>query len=285
MKNCKAAFIFLLLIALSNLLDAQQLSPLDTTVIGRNEDVGKYVSMRGFRMYYETYGEGEPVIFIHGNGGSINNFYFQNSFFSAKYKVIMADSRAQGKSLDYSDSISYEMMSDDINALLDSLHITSTYVVGWSDGGIIGLMLAIRHPEKVKKLAITGANLWPDTTAVETFPYKWAKSSYDSLRRLPKNKENKNATKLFRLLINEPHITLKQLHGINCPSLIISGDQEIIRPEHTVLIARSIPNSNLWIIPDSGHSTPVFSSEQFNKTVDDFFQKPFEKRTGFRTFE
>lgn len=285
MKSCKTVSLILWLMSLYNLTFAQQLSPLDTTIIGKNEDVGKYIKMRGFQMYYETYGEGEPVIFIHGNGGSINNFYFQNSFFSSKYKVIMADSRAQGKSLDYGDSLSYEMMADDVNALLDSLHISSTNVVGWSDGGIIGLLLAIRHPEKVRKLATTGANLWPDTTAVEMFPYKWAKSSYDSLKRLPASKETKISTKLFRLMITQPHITLKQLHTIKCPSLIICGDQEIIRPEHTVLISRNIPNSNLWIIPNSGHSTPIFSSDEFNKTVDDFFHRTYERRIGFRTFE
>ena len=83
-----------------------------------------------------------------------------------KYKVIIADSRAQGKSTDKGDSLTYEMMADDYAALLDAMKIDSAYVIGWSDGGINGLLLAIRHPKKVKKLATTGANLVPDTTAV-----------------------------------------------------------------------------------------------------------------------
>jgi pimeloyl-ACP methyl ester carboxylesterase len=79
------------------------------------------------------------------------------------------DSRAQGKSEDRKDSLTFEMMADDFNALLDSLHLDSCYVLGWSDGGISGLLLALRHPEKVKKLAVSGPNLWPDTTGLQPF--------------------------------------------------------------------------------------------------------------------
>jgi len=136
------------------------------TTYGSNKEVGKYYSIRGFKMYAEVYGTGQPLLIIHGNGGSIDNFLYQIPYFSKKYKVIVADSRAQGKSKDESDSLSYEMMADDYAALLDQMKIDSAFVIGWSDGGINGLLLAIRHPEKVKKLAVTGANLWPDTTAV-----------------------------------------------------------------------------------------------------------------------
>ena len=129
---------------------------------GSNPKVGKYLNHRGFRMYYEIYGQGEPLLIIHGNGGSISNFGNQIPYFSKKYQVILADSRAHGKSIDNNDSLSYKMMTDDLNALLDHLHKDSCYVIGWSDGGIEGLLLSINFPKKVKKLAITGANLIPD---------------------------------------------------------------------------------------------------------------------------
>src|SRR3954466_12358153 len=96
-------------------------SPFDTTMYGRNEKAGHFVKLRGFNMYYETYGTGEPLLFIHGNSGSINNFLYQIPYFSKSYKVILADSRAQGKSIDGGDSLSYEMMADDLDALLDAL--------------------------------------------------------------------------------------------------------------------------------------------------------------------
>src|SRR6185503_1136407 len=137
--------ILLLLLLFEAYSSFAQKSPFDTTMYGRNPAVGKYADIRGFKMYYEQYGQGEPLLIIHGNGGSINNFLYQIPYFSKEYKVILADSRSQGKSIDNSDSLSYEMITDDLNALLDSLQLDSCYVIGWSDGGIEGLMLAIRH--------------------------------------------------------------------------------------------------------------------------------------------
>ena len=281
--------ILLLFIAFAQFTFSQGKSPFDTTMYGRNTAVGKYADIRGFKMYYETYGKGEPLLIIHGNGGSINNFLYQIPYFAQNYQVIIADSRAQGKSVDPSDSLSYEMMTDDLNALLDQLGLKSCYVIGWSDGGINGLLLAIRHPDKVKKLAITGANLWPDTTAVDPFVYKWAmnynKMIQDTLKKLKTNiAEAKNQLKLAHLLSYEPHITIQQLQTITCPTLVIGGDHDVILPKHTMLIAQSIPNSYLWIIPNSGHSTPIYKKEQFNKIVGDFFAQPFRKIDGYGRF-
>jgi pimeloyl-ACP methyl ester carboxylesterase len=258
----------------------QSQSAFYTTIYGRNPKAGHYVNTRGFKMYYETYGQGEPLLIIHGNGGSINNFLYQIPFFSKQYKVIVADSRAQGKSTDNSDSLSYEMMADDLNALLDSLHLDSCYVIGWSDGGINGLLLAIRHPGKVKKLAVTGANLWPDTSAINAFAYHWAMNENATLRSKPQTQQTKNELKLAHLLSYEPHISLQQLHTIKCPTLVIGGDHDIILP-----IAQNIPRSYLWILPNSGHSTPIYYKDEFNKTVGDFFEKPYRKIEGFGIFE
>jgi pimeloyl-ACP methyl ester carboxylesterase len=285
----KALFAILFIVNISQFTFAQNgTSPLDTTKYGRNAAVGKYADIRGFKMYYETYGKGEPLLIIHGNGGSINNFLYQIPYFSKKYQVILADSRAQGKSVDPTDSLSYEMMTDDLNALLDKLQLKDCYVIGWSDGGIEGLMLAMRHPDKVKKLAVTGANLWPDTTAVDPFVYKWAmtmnKKMSDSLKKAPSPKL-KNEVKLLHLLTYEPHIKVDQLHKITCPTLVIGGDHDVLLPKHTMLIAESIPKSYLWIIPNSGHSTPIYYKEQFNEVVGDFFAKPYRKIAGFGRFE
>jgi len=259
-------------------------SPFDTTIYGRNEKVGKYIKIRGFNMYYEEYGQGAPLLIIHGNGGSINNFLYQIPYFSKDNRVILADSRAQGKSYDFSDSLSYEMMADDLNALLDSLHVDSCNVIGWSDGGINGLLLAIRHPDKVKKLAITGANLQPDTTAVDPFVWEWAQHQYDTVSHMQQNAMVKNSLKLLNLLTHEPHIPIADLATIQCPVLVIGGDHDVIRTEHTMLIAQSIPKSYLWILPASGHSTPIVYKDLFNEVVADFFKKPYRKIEGFDRF-
>lgn len=279
------SLLLLLAIALAKLSFAQQgKTPFDTTMYGRNPAVGKYADIRGFKMYYETYGKGEPLLIIHGNGGSIKNFLYQIPYFAKNYQVIIADSRAQGKSVDATDSLSYEMMTDDLNALLDKLNLKQCYVIGWSDGGINGLLLAIRHPDKVKKLAITGANLWPDSTAIDPFVYKWAMGENERVKKEAVTPQTKNELKLLHLLSYEPHITVEQLHTITCPTLVIGGDHDAILPAHTMLIAQSIPNSYLWIIPNSGHGTPVYKKDQFNPIVADFFASPFRTISGYGKF-
>ena len=258
--------------------------PPDTTMYGHNEKHGKYLNIRGFRMYYETYGEGDPLLIIHGNGGSINNFFYQIPYFASHYKVILADSRSQGRSIDDGDSLSYEMMADDLNALLSNLHIDSCLVIGWSDGGINGLLLAIRHPEKVRKLAVTGANLWPDTSAVDPAVYNFVASHIDSFKKLPQSPDNKHSLKLLHLLNAEPHISLEQLHRIQCPTLVIGGDHDVIVTRHTLLIAESIPKSYLWILPNSGHSTPLVYKIQFNQIVYEFFKNNYRTIVGTQRF-
>ena len=247
-------------------------------IYGKNKAVGKYYTIRGFKMYAEVYGQGQPLLFIHGNGGSINNFTKQIPYFSKKYKVIIADSRAQGKSADASDSLSYEMMADDYASLLDAMKIDSAYVVGWSDGGINGLLMAIRHPEKVKRLAITGANLRPDTTAVPKEIWDMVTPMYEGLKNKPdKNETEKGGYKLLRLLVENPHIPLSDLHKISCPTLVIGGDHDVIKEEHTMEIYKNIPKAYLWILPNSGHSTPVVYSNEFNAKVDVFFKQAYRK--------
>lgn len=245
---------------------------------GNNKAAGKFYPIRGFKMYAETYGKGQPLLVIHGNGGSIGNFTNQIPYFSKKYKVILADSRAQGKSVEAGDSLSYEMMADDYAALLDAMKVDSALVIGWSDGGINGLLLAIRHPEKVKKLAVTGANLWPDTTAVFSDVEDIVLPAYTELKnKQQRTAREKDAWKLTRLLVEEPQIRPEALHQIQAPTLVIGGDHDVIKPEHTLLIAQNIPNAYLWILPNSGHSTPLVYTEEFNRKIDDFFAKPYRK--------
>ena len=252
---------------------------------GNNPAAGHYLQTRGFRMYYETYGQGQPLLLFHGNGASISSMGNQIPYFSKYYQVIAIDSRAHGKSQDPSDSLTFEMIADDFNALLDSLHLDSCYVIGWSDGGIDALMLAIRHPDKVKKMAFTGANLWPDTTGLTPFVFHLIQQGNVDLRAKPRSPSVLNALKISDLDLYQPHITLGQLHGISCPALVIGGDHDVIPVSHTVLIAENIPRSYLWIVPNSGHSVPVFKKDAFNENVQAFFSKPYRVISGGATFQ
>jgi pimeloyl-ACP methyl ester carboxylesterase len=245
---------------------------------GNNPQAGKFASIRGFQMYYEIYGKGEPLLFIHGNNGSIQDFKYQIPFFSKRYRVIIADNRSHGKSIDTQDSLSYEQMADDFAALLDHLKLDSVQVVGWSDGGINGLLLASRHPKKVRKLAVTGANLTPEPMkGVDPWVYKNELHVVDSLSQLPQTTENKRLLKLHRMMLHQPNISHAVLNKIQCPTLVIGGDHDVIMPRHTLEIAEAIPRSYLWILPNSGHSTPIAFKYLFNSTVLDFLRTPYRK--------
>ena len=273
MRLNKIFIITIISMACSQLLNAQ--SEID---YGNNAAAGKYYKVRGINMYCEIYGSGKPLLLIHGNGGNISAFKNTIPYFSKNYKVIAVDSRAQGKTIDTKDSISFEMMADDFAALLDTLHIPAAYVIGWSDGGINALLLAMRHPDKVIKLASTGANLWPDSTAI--IPSLWLdeKKFYDdSIKNKKLTAAQKNSYKMFLLDWFQPNISLKQLHAIKCPSLIICGDHDLIRLDHTKAIYENIPNANLWVVANSGHATLIEHKYEFNKRVDTFFQTPFKK--------
>ena len=243
----------------------------DFSKIGSNPAKGRILKTRGIDLYYESYGTGKPMLLIHGNGGSVSAMAGQVPYFSKKYHVIAADSRSQGKSTDPSDSLSYEMMADDMNALLESLHLDSVYIIGWSDGGIIGLLLAIRHPEKVKKLAITGANIRPDTTAFTNSDFQGMILQVKQLKKEKQSPEVKNQIKLIQMMIDQPNISRKALNSIKCPTLVMGGDHDVIKPGHTLEIFQSVPEAFLWILPGSGHGTLIQFKDDFNMQVGRFF--------------
>ena len=165
-------------------------------------------------------------------------------------------------------------MADDFSALLDTMHIAKTYVIGWSDGGINALLLAMRHPDKVIKLASTGANLWPDSTAL--IPSLWAdmKKEYQAKKNLVRTTaKEKNDWKIFMLDYDQPNIAPSSLYAIQCPSLIICGDRDLITVDHTLTIYQHIAKAWLWVVPNSGHPTLIEHTDDFNNKVDEFFNQ------------
>ena len=274
----KKSIIFLFIVLFSSTVFAQQQKKATPAIkYGDNPKTGKYFTTGGIKLYYETYGQCKPLVLIHGNGGSIRDYRYQIPYFSQFYKVIAVDSRAQGKSVDSSNVLNYEMMADDFDALLTALKIDSAYVIGWSDGGIDGLLLAIRHPDKVKKLAITGANLTPGAAAIDPAGIEMITGELAKLRAAPQDAATKNTIKLLHMMEIEPNIPLTDLQKIKCPVLVMGGDFDVIKPAHTLLIFENIPQAYLWILPESGHGTVHHYKNEFNKKVQHFFTHPYKK--------
>jgi pimeloyl-ACP methyl ester carboxylesterase len=168
---------------------------------------------------------------------------------------------------------------------MDAMKIKKADIFGYSMGAVAGLQLVIRHPEKVKKLAITGANLRPDTTAVSQEIWDLVTPTLNELKKKEdKNAMEKTGYKLLKLLVEQPHIALTDLQKITCPALVIGGDHDVIKEEHTMEIYKNIPNAYLWILPNSGHSTPIVYADEFNSKIDTFFKKPYRKIEGTGRF-
>jgi pimeloyl-ACP methyl ester carboxylesterase len=238
---------------------------------GDNKEAGNYKKVNGINMYYEIYGSGKPLIFLHGNGGSIFSSRAKIEYFKKYFRVIAIDSRAHGKSIDTTTQVlTYVRMADDINVLLDSLNVDSAYISGQSDGGILGLLLAINYPGKVAKLATYGANMMPGREAV-----------FDEIDRMVmdtlKVTKDFKTKRLYNLLAFQPHITVKDLQKIKCPVLIMSGDRDVIRLEHSIKIFNNIINSNFFVMPGATHFGSYEKPELFDLVLSDFLNKPFSK--------
>jgi pimeloyl-ACP methyl ester carboxylesterase len=164
------------------------------------------------------------------------------------------------------------------------MHIDSAYVLGTSDGGIVALVLAMRYPDKVIKLAETGADLVPDSTGIAIVHSSWLKEkkfSDENKDKIFDNEAEKNHWKVKMLDWRQPDITFPALQSIRCPALIISGDHDMFKVEHALQIYHHIPKAYLWVVPNSGHGTMTEHTDEFIKKVDDFFKEPYKDRKNY----
>jgi pimeloyl-ACP methyl ester carboxylesterase len=249
------------------------------TPYGNNKEVGKYTEINGANIYYEEYGNGEPMFLIHGNSADIRTMGNQIDYFKTKFRVIVADSRGHGKSELNTDSLTYVQIADDWAQLAEHMKLDSYYVIGWSDGGIVGLLMGIRHQNNIKKIVAMGANLRPDTTAIYSWAYNaWKERDIQVKAMIEKGDTSENWSLIKQrrdMVLYQPKISHLDLQKIKCPVLIIAGDKDIIREEHTVEIFQSIKNAHLCIMPGETHYTPASNPSYFNNIAAKFIAEPF----------
>lgn len=243
---------------------------------------GAYYTVNGMNMYYESYGDGDPLLIIHDRGGDISDLLIQVKFFSKKFRVIVADTRGHGNSVNKKDSYDFEFLADDYNLLLEGLSIDSAYVLGWGDGGAIGLLLAIHYPEKVKMLTIVGTALQADTIGYR--PEIIAQLN-DEINNLSDSvaagkKQYNNLLLADKMHMNNLNIDEASLLNINVPVLVMSGDKDIVNLTHTLNIYASLPHAQLAIFPGTTHLVLKQSAMQCNNMILRFYTKPFLRPDG-----
>jgi len=248
--------------------------PVESVVAGQMADIN------GIQLYYEIHGAGAPLILLHGGLGNTGYWMNQIPVFAESYQVIAIDSRGHGRSTFDEQPINYALMASDVIALMDYLQIEKADLVGWSDGGIIGLEIAIHHPERLNKVVAYGANYNPSgvNPAIGTNDrfnayIEQAAGDYQKLAADPTQWDAFLAN-IGNMWATEPNYSAEQLGSITTPILVLDGEEEeAILTEHAIEMQGLIPGSELHLIPGTGHFAMWEKQEEFNQIVLDYLAK------------
>jgi pimeloyl-ACP methyl ester carboxylesterase len=238
-----------------------------------------YAEINGVKIWYAVFGHGQPVLLLHG--GLANSNYWGNLIpaLSNDYQVVVMDSRGHGRSSRSSEPLGYDLMASDVLALMDFLKLDKAAIIGWSDGAIIGLDIAIHHPERLTKLFAFAANSDPDGVAdvsqsqVFNAYMARAKAEYQSLSPTPAEYDSFMA-QVTKMWETQPHFSAENLHGIRTTTWIVDGDHdEAIKRSNTLFMADQIPGSGLLIQPKVSHFSFLQDATQFNADVLHFLKE------------
>ncbi len=235
-----------------------------------------YAPVNGIKIWYATFGHGAPVILLHGGLANSNYWGKLVPALARHYRVIVMDSRGHGRSSRDAQPYGYDLMASDVTALMDYLKIKKAALVGWSDGAIIGLDIAMRHPERLTKLFAFAANSDPSAVKdVEHDPVfsafiERARKEYEKLSPTP-TEYDAFLAQITKMWETQPHWTADDLHGIKVPTWIVDADHdEAIKRDNTLFMADNIPDSGLLIQPNVSHFSFIQDPVQFNADVKHF---------------
>jgi pimeloyl-ACP methyl ester carboxylesterase len=253
----------------------------------------RYLEVDGSRLYVETFGSGAPMVFLHGGLRFFDtSFAKQRDYFAAFRRVIGIDQRGHGHSPDTAQPFSYAQMAQDTAAVIERLGLGAVDVVGHSDGGNVGFILARDHPQLVRRLAISGANLRaglaPDELKrrADWTPQQVAAKVREMATKIPpafRGEYEKVApdgpgnwqtllTKSYHLWLTPIVIEPSDLKDIKVPVLVMAGDHDFTSIEETLEIYRNLPRGQLFILPDTGHGTMAQRPELVNLAMRQFFE-------------
>ena len=216
-------------------------------------------------------GQGQPLILLHGNGEDTTYFEHQIPYFSKNYHVIAIDTRGHGQSPRGEKPFTIKQFAEDLHDFMDEKGIGKAILLGFSDGGNIALTFALKYPERIDKMIVDGANLFP--SGVKPL-YQWPIEIGYRIAKLfsRKSEQAKRNTEMLGLMVNEPHIDPAELAHLTMPVLVVAGTKDMIKDSHTRLIYKSLPNAQMNII-EGDHFVANKNADAFNKVVDLFLRK------------
>lgn len=212
-----------------------------------------YINVNGIKLHYEVYGNGEPLIMLHCNSMSSKIFNKAITVLKNKYKIYAIDSRSHGKS-EKVKILHYEDMAEDVFQFITKLGIEKPIVYGFSDGAIIGIILASEHQELVKALILSGASLSPESTKDNAMKFFKLWSHIDRSDKM-------------KIMMREPNITDEMLKKIEIPCFVTAGSRDLIKEEHTRHLAETLPNAKLKIFQGESHSSYINRSTKIARYI------------------
>jgi len=237
-----------------------------------------YAPVNGIRIWFATFGKGEPVILLHGGLANANYWGNQVRALLSQYRVIVMDSRGHGRSSRNDQPYGYDLMASDVIGAMDFLNIPKAAIVGWSDGAIIGLDIAIRHPEHITKLFAFAANSDPSGVAdiAQSPVFKAfiarAEKEYEQLSSTPTEYQGFRA-QIEKMWDTQPNWTADDLKKITTPTWIVDADHdEAIKRENTEFMAANIPGAGLLLQPEVSHFSFLQDPDQFSADVQHFLK-------------
>lgn len=278
MRRFAAVCIFLVVLAASAAnAEPQWLTLPPTPTLPPAEQSGT-APINGIRIWYATFGHGEPVILLHGGLANSNYWGHQIRALQDHYQVIVMDSRGHGRSTRDKVPFGYDLMASDVIGLMDFLKIPKAAVVGWSDGAILGLDIALHHPERLTKLFAFAANSDPsgvsDVGKSPVFTAFIARAGKEYEAMSPTPKEYKSfVTQIEKMWATQPKWTAAQLKTIEVPTWIVDADHdEAIKRTNTEFMVAQIPNAGLLLQPEVSHFSFLQDAQQFDNDVLHFLE-------------
>jgi pimeloyl-ACP methyl ester carboxylesterase len=242
-----------------------------------------HLPVRRSQFYYETAGDGEPVLLLHGGFGSVEDFASQTPELARYFKVVAFERPGNGRTADNAEPFSFSMMTEDTVSFMTSLGFKAANLVGWSDGAAIALLVAIARPDLVKRVVSVGGFFNTDNLTARdrdwlksATPESFRKAVPDVAKRYDELSPDGPAhfpivfEKTVRLWLNEPNIRKEDLAKISAPTLVVAGDREASPLEHTLELFRSIKGAQLCIVPGSTHFLLSENPVAANRAILDF---------------
>ncbi|MFD7922079.1 alpha/beta fold hydrolase [Streptomyces sp. NPDC059740] len=240
--------------------------------------MGSYVNVSGLRTYYETHGSGEPLVLLHGGLCTVESWELQTKVLSGHYEVYLPERRGHGRTPDVDGPLTYAAMAEDTVGFMDAIGLASAHLVGWSDGALVAALTALRRPEAVRKLVLIGQyytaeGMRPQARALFDEPGELADALREPYAKVsPDGPEHFSVVldKLLRLWRADPGLGLEDLARISAPTLVMQGDDDMVRVEHSAAVAAAVPDAQLAVVPGTSHVLPLEKPDLVNRLILDF---------------